>query len=214
MRYNSISNQPFIRHRITYPYVYLDSMFTDEELDTIERYCETFNKTDAKILSEKNIQDIRRSKVSWFHYRENHLELKVLFEKLNYAIQKLNEEYYNFDLNGYDALQYTTYDENELGTYTYHIDMNTGTFKDESNSLLLWGDTRKLSLSLFLTDPSSYEGGKFTMKIGESDDDEYEVEQKRGRIVLFPSFFLHAVHPVTKGVRKSIVTWVEGPKFI
>jgi PKHD-type hydroxylase len=45
-------------------------------------------------------------------------------------------------------------------------------------------------------------------KIGEN-----EIEQKRGRIILFPSFFLHKVCPVTKGIRKSIVAWVEGPKF-
>jgi PKHD-type hydroxylase len=42
---------------------------------------------------------------------------------------------------------------------------------------------------------------------------EHEMAQKRGRILFFPSFILHKVHPVTKGVRKSIVAWVEGPKF-
>jgi PKHD-type hydroxylase len=65
-------------------------------------------------------------------------------------------------------------------------------------------------MSLILSDSSSYEGGKFTMKLGE---DEFEVPQKRGRIIFFPSFFLHKIHPVTKGIRKSIVAWVEGPKF-
>jgi PKHD-type hydroxylase len=44
-------------------------------------------------------------------------------------------------------------------------------------------------------------------------EDEFEIEQKRGRIILFPSFLLHKIHPVTKGYRKSIVAWVEGPKF-
>jgi PKHD-type hydroxylase len=32
-------------------------------------------------------------------------------------------------------------------------------------------------------------------------------------MIFFPSFMLHEVKPVTEGLRKSIVVWVEGPKF-
>jgi PKHD-type hydroxylase len=38
-------------------------------------------------------------------------------------------------------------------------------------------------------------------------------EKKKGSVLLFPSWILHRVTPVTKGVRKSIVVWVTGPKF-
>ena len=39
------------------------------------------------------------------------------------------------------------------------------------------------------------------------------VEMRKGTLILFPSFQLHRIAPVTKGVRKSLVVWVLGPKF-
>ena len=36
------------------------------------------------------------------------------------------------------------------------------------------------------------------------------MNQKQGTLVLFPSYTLHEVKPVTKGVRYSLVGWYEG----
>jgi PKHD-type hydroxylase len=208
-RYNKISNTPFIRHRVTMPYCYWDNAFTEDELNDIEKYCDSFNAESAQLLrnQDASLGDVRKSKVYWFE-RENHLALDNLFNKLNLAIEKINDDYYNYDLNGYSSIQYTTYSGDELGQYDYHIDMSMGSNIDETQ--LKYGDSRKLSLSLILSDSDSYEGGKFTMQLNKN---EHEMAQKRGRILFFPSFILHKVHPVTKGVRKSIVAWVEGPKF-
>jgi PKHD-type hydroxylase len=208
MSYKRISNDPFQRHRVTFPYCTWDDAFTEDELNDIENYCETFDKQTAKVNNDiKNLDKIRKSKVAWFNIGE-HPKLHNLFNKLNVVIEQINENYYNFDLNGYSFVQYTTYDAKENGEYDYHIDMHTGNKLEDYH--LKYNDTRKLSLSLILSDSQSYGGGKFTMKLG---TDEFEMEQKRGRIIFFPSFFLHKVYPLTKGVRKSIVTWVEGPKF-
>ena len=208
-RYSKISNTPFIRHRVTMPYCYWDNAFTEDELNNIEKYCDSFNAEPAQLLrnQDASLGDVRKSKVYWFE-RENHLALDNLFNKLNLAIEKINDDYYNYDLNGYSSIQYTTYSGDELGQYDYHIDMSMGSNTDETQ--LKYGDSRKLSLSLILSDSDSYEGGKFTMQLNKN---ELEMAQKRGRILFFPSFILHKVHPVTKGVRKSIVAWVEGPKF-
>ena len=43
--------------------------------------------------------------------------------------------------------------------------------------------------------------------------DPEQVQQKLGRLLAFPSHMLHRVTPVTKGIRKSLVFWVIGPKF-
>jgi len=209
MKYRHISNEPFQRHRVTFPYCTWDDAFTEDELNDIENYCETFDKEPGEIFSSdvQTVDDLRKSKIAWFT-KSGHKPLHEFFNRLNSVIEKINEDFYNFDLNGYSDIQYTSYYAEEGGKYDYHIDMSTG--NKISDNLLKYGDTRKLSMSLILSDSSSYEGGKFTMKLGE---DEFEVEQKRGRIIFFPSFFLHKVHPVTKGIRKSIVAWVEGPKF-
>jgi len=75
-------------------------------------------------------------------------------------------------------------------------------------------ETRKLSLSLILSDPDDYEGGDFYIQTGSPDPEKLiKMEQKKGRVLAFPSFMIHGVAPVTKGTRRSIVVWVDGPKF-
>ena len=73
---------------------------------------------------------------------------------------------------------------------------------------------RKLSVVVQLSEPEDYEGGVF-----EIDDvvRPYPLNtslfQPRGSILIFPSYIKHRVLPVTKGVRRSLVTWYNGPKF-
>ena len=42
-----------------------------------------------------------------------------------------------------------------------------------------------------------------------SEEDVYKLS--RGEIVIFPSWMLHKVTPVTKGKRRVIVGWGKGP---
>ena len=75
-------------------------------------------------------------------------------------------------------------------------------------------DTRKLSVVMMLNDPEKdFEGGEFQMNMS-SEDKAETIHMRKGRIVFFPSFFIHRVTPVTKGIRRSLVIWVTGPKFI
>ena len=34
-----------------------------------------------------------------------------------------------------------------------------------------------------------------------------------GDVVVFPSFTLHQITPITKGIRYSLVSWVSGPSW-
>ena len=73
---------------------------------------------------------------------------------------------------------------------------------------------RKLSVSLLLNEQDiDFEGGEFLFNTG-NESNPHKIVIERGSMVLFPSYMLHAVSPVTKGVRKSLVVWVEGPNFI
>jgi PKHD-type hydroxylase len=69
---------------------------------------------------------------------------------------------------------------------------------------------RKLSLVCQLSDPSEYEGGELQINTGEI----FTPEKQKGTVILFPSYLLHRVTPVTKGTRRSLVLWIEGPAFI
>ncbi len=214
MKYKTISNDPYNRHRVTPPYCYLDDAFSEDDLNKIKTYCNTLEKKPALIGDEKSSDldgdKIRKSKVSFLN-RNSDSELDWVFIKFNEMSQYLNENFYNFDLNGYTGIQYTEYDNQYSGKYDYHIDMRIGDL-DPNGDDIKYGDTRKLSIILFLSDPNSYEGGEFKIKLGESF--EHVVEQKIGRFICFPSFLLHKVSPVTQGTRKSLVAWIEGPKFI
>ena len=48
------------------------------------------------------------------------------------------------------------------------------------------------------------------MKIG---NDAYKIDLNKGDVVVFPSYFLHRVSPVTKGTRYSVVAWAVGNKI-
>lgn len=63
-----------------------------------------------------------------------------------------------------------------------------------------------LSLTLFLSDPESYDGGELVIQthVGE-----HRFKLPAGSCVVYPSHNLHYVSPVTRGVRLAAVTWVQ-----
>jgi PKHD-type hydroxylase len=204
--YKLISNEPNDRATITPSWCFWDDMFTDEDLLEINRYCQSHKQENGQISGEddhKIIKKIRSSKISFHHPNE---DTKWIFEKLNCVIEQANDRFWNFDLNGYSAFQYSTYDVKEKGKYDWHMDTYLG--KNNSNTDT---ETRKLSLTLSLND--DFEGGEFQIITGNPKNPE-TVPTKKGRCILFPSWVLHKVAPVTKGIRQSVVVWVLGPKFI
>ena len=72
---------------------------------------------------------------------------------------------------------------------------------------------RKLSMVIQLSDPKDYEGGILEIHANEHYPPPPDELKRRGTIVVFPSFLRHRVIPVTKGVRYSLVAWIEGPHF-
>jgi PKHD-type hydroxylase len=213
--YRKLTNDVYARKTITNSYTYWDDAFNAEELDRVVDYCDKFelqkgmtlgnlNKTsdDDEIDNREPAPEVRRSDIKFLTPNEHN---QWIFERINGVIEILNDRFYNMDLYGYDSLQYTEYNSEEKGHYGFHMDSAVG----GANAI---GDTRKLSLSMFLNDPSEYKGGKFQFNEG-TEKNAIDVPQVRGRMILFPSFMIHRVTPVTKGVRKSLVAWVLGPKF-
>ncbi|MBK6660708.1 MAG: Fe2+-dependent dioxygenase [Proteobacteria bacterium] len=63
-----------------------------------------------------------------------------------------------------------------------------------------------VAVTLFLSDPASYDGGELVINTG---NEERQVKLPAGSLVAYPPYFLHRVAPVTRGVRLAAVTWVE-----
>jgi PKHD-type hydroxylase len=78
------------------------------------------------------------------------------------------------------------------------------------------GKIRKLSMTVNLTDETTYEGGDLMLDFGpHSAKGHYKISEAReqGTIIIFPSFLYHCVSPVTSGTRYSLVMWSLGDPF-
>ena len=194
MKYNTIYNDPTPRSRVSNAWSYWDDGFTNEELQKIIDYCESEGTHRGTIFSgnQEETERVRKSNVK-FHSRND--STAWIFDRLNFIIQATNERFYNFDLNGYESFQYTTYNADEQGEYNWHMDMCLNHMPDNMY------ETRKLSMTLQLND--DYEGGEFVMW-----EDEV-IELKQGSVLIFPSNYLypHKINPVKKGTRYSFVSW-------
>lgn len=186
------------------PFVTWTGGFTDSELDEIIAIGNKLDLTDGLVGQGNDVSEkIRISKVSWLRYE--HCEW--LYHRLADITQQLNGQFYRYDLHGFsEDMQYTTYNESDQGFYTWHQDSMSGSNVEGFDSRL----PRKFSLSLQLSDPSEYDGGDLEMKTG---DDTMTLPKERGTVIGFPSFMLHRVTPVTRGIRRSLVVWVTGPSF-
>lgn len=185
--------------RASEDYYWWDNGFTDEQLKAIEAYGDSLALQKATIgPNEEAPSEMRRTDVAWLKHNE---KTAGFYDALAGVAQNINAMSFNFDLTGFvEDLQYTVYRSEKRAHYDWHIDAGPNTYSP-----------RKLSLSLMLTDPKEYEGGDLQImtKAGEPT----VCRKERGMVVGFPSYALHRVTPVTKGVRKSIVVWVSGPPF-
>jgi len=124
----------------------------------------------------------------------------AVYTKVRDLIARVNAESFGFDLTGIGApMQFTVYEEGQF--YGWHSDMGAHT-----------PVAHKLTLSLQLSDPAEYTGGTFETWVGHGRAPT-AYPKERGTAILYPSYILHCVTPVTRGVRKSLIAWMTGPKF-
>jgi len=78
------------------------------------------------------------------------------------------------------------------------------------------GKVRKLSITVNLSPPDSYQGGNLKFDFGPHARERFhECEEIRpqGSAVVFPSYIYHEVTPVISGTRYSMVLWALGQPF-
>lgn len=63
-----------------------------------------------------------------------------------------------------------------------------------------------LSFTLFLSDPTAYDGGALIIDSAGAED---AIKPPAGTLALYPSGFVHRVEPVTRGERLAAVGWVK-----
>ena len=171
-------------------WVYVDNLFTPEECAQI---IAIGNSKLEKATVVGGI-DIRKSQISWLSPND----LEFPFCRVTDTVLSLNSQFFNFDLFGMmEDFQFTRYDA-PTDYYGMHIDK------------VLNRTVRKLSLTIQLSSPEDYEGGELALQL----EKEVDIMPKDlGKMIVFPSYVLHEVRPVTKGTRYSLVAWVTGKPF-
>ena len=172
----------------------------DTVVQSIITECEYYKPQGATLGLNSTVNDqYRRSEVRWIDkYDQNSKFIADLIWK--YA-EEANNNAFGFDITNVNEIQYTIYNSEEKGKYDWHFD----TFWANPKMV-----DRKLSVIIQLSDSDDYEGGDFEI------DQQYNQPQgirQKGTVFVFPSFLRHRVKEVTKGTRKSLVAWIEGPKF-
>ena len=132
-----------------------------------------------------------------------------LLNKTVSAITECNnsENGYQFLVSGIleypHMLKYESADINKNkipGQYKWHMDIGIGSVEAR----------RKLSYIVFLNS-GEYEGGELCFHTGNSDQPQ---KPEKGSMIIFPSYLVHQVMPVTKGIRYTLVGWLHGNSFI
>lgn len=136
----------------------------------------------------------RNTKICWVN---NMMPLGLLL--FNYILLANQKAGWNFDVSQIENVQVGEYFVG--GHYDWHEDAAVLMRTDA-------GAQRKLSISLFLSDPNTYEGGDLLFEGMDK-----PITRSQGSLIVFPSFTKHTVSPITSGVRYSAVTWATGPYF-
>jgi len=175
-------------------WAYWENAFSPDECKQIIELGET--KVLERGKAGGKIRDVRKSDIV-FLYPDTSTEW--IFKRFTDLITNLNERFFRFDLAGLgEGLQFTKYSA-PGECYGKHIDSGLDL------------PIRKLSVTLQLSEPDSYEGGDLCLYTGEEPT---VISRKQGFFTVFPSYTLHEVKPVTKGVRYSLVAWATGKPFV
>lgn len=193
-----------IPQRDKFLYMQKENVLSAPLIDTIVSYTNQIKLDQAQVGGENRgrvDKKIRNVSHCWLPFDR----FEWLYRLVETEIRDMNWINFKFKLDSMEMIDFLEYhegkdehdDEHGHGKYTKHIDGSIHS-------------TRKLTFSIQLSDPSEYEGGELLLW-GENTDKPFVANKQKGSITFFPSYILHEVTPVTKGTRRSIVSWIHGP---
>lgn len=205
-------------HAVASKYELEDSMIGLNSEDPDDRSNRALGNLDSRIRQSKNI---------WLapEIMPGELEQKLV-DGINMANMEAG---WNLHWDWQERHQYTTYEHRPDASvtgdfYTWHLDSSD---RPQSEG----GRIRKLSSTVQLSDPEDYEGGDFdyieyhgifdrldiydtVIDIGNFKKPIPFSAKAKGSLIVFPSDTYHQVTPVTRGVRKSLVSWFHGQPYV
>jgi SM-20-related protein len=118
--------------------------------------------------------------------------IRTLVRTLLADAQPQLAEHFQISVTRFEEPQFLRYVEGDF--FVAHQDGNTPVIRDDSMH-------RRISVSLFLSDPADYAGGALVFR------DAGAAPCARGTLLAFRSELTHEVRPVERGERYTVVTW-------
>ena len=169
--------------------------------DIIDRAGDDFE--DATIgtdsLADTRLDDkTRKTNIHWNNDQD-------LFDMAFHYMQSANKKSgWNLQVDAAESFQIGQYPTG--GHYNWHVD---GLGLDPINApenKSMHGKVRKISMVVWLNE--DFKGGDF--QFHKSHLKSNVIKPKQGSIIMFPSWVMHRVTPVTQGTRYSMVSWFVG----
>jgi len=137
----------------------------------------------------------RTTTISWIPFKE----MTDMYAQIEATMQATNLNHFGFEnMKLTEPAQFTEYPKG--GFYDWHMDLDVnGTHEPP---------IRKISMTILLSDPTSFKGGQLEFM-----EKNKVPDLKQGQAIFFASFIRHRVAPITKGIRRSLVMWFGGTPF-
>ena len=168
------------------------------QCDQVIALAQAHDLADAGLVGGTTAPEIRRAKVAWL---DDIAGAGWVLDAMIAHIAAANRENFGFDLTDFgESPQVARYGATGADHFDWHSDIGAGQ----------WAAKRKLTIVVQLSDPAGYQGGTLQLR---PDSTITNAPTTRGTAIIFPSFVLHRVTPVTAGTRWSLTLWAHGPAF-
>ncbi|MFD1695251.1 2OG-Fe(II) oxygenase [Roseibium aestuarii] len=176
----------------------LPALFTKSETTEIIRLAENAGLAQGGLVGGQRHDNIRRARINWL---DDQGDAAWVMRRILDGVAQANRDSFQFDITDFlERLQVAAYDETDEGHYDWHSDIGDGPLARQ----------RKLTIVTQLSEGDSYEGGALELSLG---GHEIQASRDNGSAMVFASFMLHRVVPVSKGRRYSLTCWCHGPSF-
>lgn len=180
------------------PFLSVPEALSSAECDRIVAAAAAAQSAPAGLVGHIANPEMRRADLVWVDDLPGQ---DWLMERMVTLVNRANREGYGFDLTDFaESAQIAAYRAEAQGHFDWHSDIGAGPLAAR----------RKITIVVQLSAPEEYEGGTLNLR---PDSNIHDAPRTRGTAVLFPSFVLHRVTPVTRGLRRSLTLWAHGPAF-
>lgn len=168
----------------------IDNLFEPAELDELLRIADKADFVDGRVSNPHNTQK-KNLQIADGQARNRSAQIvaSALFRR---------EEFTEFALPKVMAPPMLT---KYSGAMSYGKHFDTAFIKVGQRTI-----RTDLSSTIFLSDPTSYDGGELTVELGAT---EQSIKLPVGSAIVYPSNTMHGVSPVTRGTRLAAITFIE-----